>query len=430
MRKAITKRTLDAVKPEPADLFVWDTEFKGFGCKVTPKGKRVFILQYQAPGLHRTTRRYTLGTYGPMTVDQARKTARALKAQVDTGADPALSKAEDRRATKEDTVDRLFSAYIENIRDRLKPRTLELYESLAKLYIRPKLGSMPVASITKEDVRRLHSEIASNTPVTANRVVRLVRSFYSYLIDNDLFDRANPARKADRVKEKSRERFLTVEELARLGETLRVAEIVGLPPAPLHTKPPSTKRKRNPGMFKSELKPANPVAVSVLRFLLLTGWREQEALTLKWSAVDLRNGRITLDDTKTGKTAHIISAAALELLAAQPRVKDSPYVFPGRNPMHPLRETQRLWYAARHAAKLDDLRLHDLRHSAASVAASHGYSLFLIGKFLGHKTARSTERYAHLADDVRKVMADQVGNTIKEALDRAMAPAAPIRAVS
>jgi integrase len=184
-------------------------------------------------------------------------------------------------------------------------------------------------------------------------------------------------------------------------------------------------------MFKSELQPANPVAVSVLRFLLLTGWREQEAMTLQWSAVDPSTGIVTLDDTKTGKSIRILGSPALELLAAQTRVQGSPYVFPGRNPMQPLRETQRLWYAVRHAAKLDDVRLHDIRHSVASIAASHGYSLFLIGKLLGHRTTRSTERYAHLADDARKVMADQVGATIGSALTGvAAAPQAPIRRVS
>lgn len=422
MRKLLTKRVIDAIKPGPTDLFVWDTEFRGFGCKVTPKGKCVFILQYQAPGLHRVTRRYTIGDFGSITVDQARKDARSLKTQVDAGTDPSLQKAEDRRATKEDTVDRLFTAYINDIRDRLKPRTLELYESLARLYIRPALGAMPIASVTKDDVRRLHSAIASKTPVTANRVARLVRSFYSYLIDNDLFDKANPARKADRVKEQPRERFLTVDELARLGEALRVAETVGLPPAPLHSKKPSTKRRRNAGMFTSELKPANPVAVSVLRFLLLTGWREQEAMTLQWSAIDLTTGIVTLDETKTGKSIRTLGTPARDLLAAQQRVQGSPYVFPGRDPMHPLRETQRLWYAARHAAKLNDVRLHDIRHSVASIAASHGYSLFLIGKLLGHKTARSTERYAHLADDARKAAADTVSGAIAAALAAQTAP--------
>ena len=106
----------------------------------------------------------------------------------------------------------------------------------------------------------------------------------------------------------------------------------------------------------------------------------------------------------------------MELLAAQPRVKGSPYVFPGRDGMKPLREMQRLWHAARWEAKLEGVRLHDLRHSVASFAGGRGYSLFLIGKLLGHKDQRSTARYAHLADDIRQTMADDVGEVIREAM--------------
>jgi len=169
-------------------------------------------------------------------------------------------------------------------------------------------------------------------------------------------------------------------------------------------------------MFSSELQPANPVAVAALRFLIFTGWRESEALTLKWSDVNLTTGNAMLGDTKTGKSARSITAPALEVLASQPHVTGSPYVFPGRDPMRPLREIQRLWYAARWNAKLEGVRLHDLRHSVASFAGGRGYSLFVIGKLLGHKTARSTERYAHLADDARKIAADDVGETIHAAM--------------
>ena len=169
-------------------------------------------------------------------------------------------------------------------------------------------------------------------------------------------------------------------------------------------------------MFTSELQPANPFAVAALRFLMFTGWREQEALTLEWKFVGLATGIATLPDTKTGKSVRTLSAPARELLAALPRVKGSPYVFPGRDPKAPLNELQRLWYAARSEARLEDVRLHDLRHSVASFAGGRGYSLFLIGKLLGHRDQRSTARYAHLADDIRRTMADDVGEVIREAM--------------
>ena len=179
-------------------------------------------------------------------------------------------------------------------------------------------------------------------------------------------------------------------------------------------------------MFTVDPQPANPYAVAALRFLIFSGWREQEALTLRWSDVDLASGQVMLTNTKTGKSARILSAPLRELLASLPREAESPYVFPGRDPKRPLRETQRLWYAARSAAELDDVRLHDLRHSVASFAGGRGYSLFLIGKLLGHRDQRSTAKYAHLADDTRQTMADDVGGVIRDAMEFGAGSDAPV----
>jgi integrase len=183
-------------------------------------------------------------------------------------------------------------------------------------------------------------------------------------------------------------------------------------------------------MFGANPQPANPVAVAGLRLLMFTGWREKEALTLRWDAVDFSRSLVTLEDTKSGRSTRPVSAPALALIAAQPKLQGSEYVFPGRVDGKPLQEIQRLWYAVRAAAKLEGVRLHDLRHSVASIAAEQGHSLFLIGKLLGHKDQRSTARYAHLADDARKAMADSVGAQINQALSAsvgAVTAAAPIR---
>jgi integrase len=162
--------------------------------------------------------------------------------------------------------------------------------------------------------------------------------------------------------------------------------------------------------------PANPYAVDGIRFLLLIEWREQEALTLRWSAIDLERGRVTLDETKTAKSHRAIGAPAIALIAALPRVAGSAFVFPGNVEGQPLREIKRVWMAARHAANLDDVRLHDLRHTVASFAVGSGHSLYLTGKRLGHVRAATTQRYAPLADDARKAMADNVSGAIAAAL--------------
>jgi integrase len=417
MRGKITKRSVDALKPDTSsDVFLWDSEARGFGVRVKPSGAKSFVLAYYAPGMHRIRRRVTIGAYGPLTVEHGRAKATALLARVVNGDDPAREKANVRRAAREETVAKLFEQYLDDGIVRKKPRTLEFYESLGRLYIIPALGNFPVAKVTARDVADLHRDLRDK-PVTANRVVRLLRSFFYWLAKRELVSGKNPAKDTEWFPEQGRERFLTVAEMARLGQALRVAETVGLPPAPKFKKEPSKKRERNAGMFSSELQPANPVAVAALRFLMFTGWREQEALTLKWSDVTLASGSATLMDTKSGKSVRTLSAPARELLAALPRVVDSPYVFPGREPTQPLREMQRLWSAARSEAELEDVRLHDLRHSVASFAGGRGYSLFLIGKLLGHRDQRSTARYAHLADDIRQTMADDVAGVIRDAMD-------------
>lgn len=418
----ITKRSVEALKPDPArDVFLWDREIPRFGVRVKPSGAKAFVVTYYAPGMHQLRRRLTLGAYGPLTPDEARKQALALFARVARGDDPAREKAEGLRAARDDTVEKLFALYQDEGVGRRKPRTIEFYESLGRLYLLPALGRLPVAKVTAREVAVLHRSLRDK-PVTANRVVRLVRSFFYWLAKRELATGQNPAKNTEWFPEQGRERFLTVEEMARLGQALRVAETSGLSPAPEHLPEmgrkmtPLPRRPRNSGMFASDLQPANPVAVAALRFLMFTGWREREALTLKWSDVDLARGFATLMDTKSRKSVRSLSAPARELLAAQPHVHGSPYVFPGRDPTKPLRELQRLWYAARAHAGLEDVRLHDLRHSVASFAGGRGYSLFLIGKLLGHKDQRSTARYAHLADDIRQTMADDVGEGIRSAM--------------
>jgi integrase len=418
MRDKITKRKVDALRPDPPnDVFLWDKETRGFGVRLKASGSRSFVLSYYAPGLHQKRRRLTIGAYGPLTVDEARKKALELLARIANGEDPAMKAADDRRAIRDETVAALFPLYLQDGIDLRRPRTLDNYETLGRLHILPALGHLPVARVTSKDVTDLHRSMRAH-PTNANRVVQLIKAFFYWLERRELFRGDNPATKTERYPEKLRERFLTVEETAKLGEALRIAETDGIEPAPQHRKSSTGKRARNLGMFSAQARPANPSAVAALRLLIFTGWREKEALTLRWDAVSFETSTATLEDTKAGRSVRSLSAAALELIAAQPRLAGSDYVFPGKVPGKPLQEIQRLWYAVRHAANLADVRLHDLRHNVASTAAAQGYSLFLIGKLLGQKDLRSTDRYAHLTDDARKAMADKVASTIADAMNK------------
>jgi integrase len=176
--------------------------------------------------------------------------------------------------------------------------------------------------------------------------------------------------------------------------------------------------------------PASPYAVAALRFLILTGWREGEALGLQWDQVDFARSLVTLRDTKTGRSDRHIGAPALTLLSELPRLKSSPFVFPGRQSPNQkaathLVEIKRVWEAVRHAAKLEGVRLHDLRHSFASVGASGGLSLPMIGALLGHREVSTTQRYAHLGDDPRKAAADRVAEHVAAAMQETEEAARP-----
>ena len=204
-----------------------------------------------------------------------------------------------------------------------------------------------------------------------------------------------------------------------MGTALTSAETVGMPPAP------TRRRKRKTGVTSKhrpksvdDLKPANLFAVAAIRFLLLSGWREMEALNLRWNEIDTARRVATLPDTKTGRSIRPLGAPALALLDALPRIAESPYVFPGRAPEKPLVEINRVWYAVRLAAGLEDVRLHDLRHSFASAVASSGGSLLIIRALLGHKDTSTTAKYAHLFEDPVKATADATANQISGWLAR------------
>jgi integrase len=413
----ITKRSVDALRPfKTADNFLWDEELRGFGIRTKPSGAKSFLISYYAPERHRKRERLTLGQYPNMTVDEARKEARRQLGRVAHGDNPAAERQETRRALRDDTVANLLDEYLEYGRAHFKARTMELYEGIARLYVLPAFGKLLITEVGVREVDQLHRKL-KRKPVMANRVVRFVKSFYYWLEKRDLYTGRNPASRVELFKEKPAERYLSDEELSKIGEALRIAETAGLRPAPYHRMKPSNKRKRNAGMLTSEPRRADPTAVAALRFLLQTGWREGEALGLRWSEVDMTTGLVTLPDTKTGKSQRILGAPTLEVLRRVPRIVGSPYVFPGKDPSKPLESVHRLWTAVRHAAGLDDVRLHDLRHTVASKAGGMGVSLFVIGKILGHRSIQSTERYAHLADDTRKTTADAVSQKIQDALE-------------
>lgn len=411
----LTKRSVDAIKPAAADLFLWDDELPGFGLRVWPSGRKVYVAQYRLGGRGSRTRRLTIGTHGVLTPEQAREEARQALAAVARGEDPSAATLEAAEA-----LSAVVPYYLAHVEAKRKPTTATEYRRIFAEYVQPKLGARRLDEITTGDLARLH-EAMRKTPVQANRVLARLSSLFTWAATSGFLPKAhpNPTTGVSRYREEGKERYLTAAESLRLGEALTLAATKGLPAAPGRSKPRKTgKTAKHANKRWNTVHPADPIAVSALRFLYLTGTRKSESLRLSWREVDLERGCLRLGDSKTGAKVVQLGGPAVQLLAELPRVEGSPWVFPGANPSKPLATVRRVWEAVRHAAKLGDVRLHDLRHSFASAAASGGASLLVIGALLGHKRPETTKRYAHLTDDLVRATANRVATDLAVAAER------------
>ena len=263
--------------------------------------------------------------------------------------------------------------------------------------IKPALGQIRLTDISRAHVARLHASLADR-PIAANRAVDLLSAILAWAERvGGRPDHSNPCRHIERYPEKARERLLSAVELARLGEVLEN----------------STEDWR---------------AVAAIRLLLFTGARVGEIRSLRWEYIDASRGIARLPDSKTGAKNLYLAPAALAILDALPRVGDR-YVLPGDRDGQHFVGIGHPWERIRHAAGLDDVRLHDLRHNVASVAAASGNSLFVIGKLLGHRQTSTTERYSHLSPDPVLAVAQRTSDRITEMLRGDRQPAGEISAV-
>jgi len=383
----ISKRTVDLASPRDTRYDIWDSELKGFGVRVEVSGLKSFLVRYRHLGRRRLL---SLGRLGEITPEQARVLAHKALAKVREGTDPLDERNQDRSAM---TVKKLIYCFLsDHVDEKRKARTAYHYRSLLKHYLEPKYGNKKAQELTRADMAKLHLEM-KRVPHQANRLLAVVGSMYTFgdrqgLTPEDF----NPVRKIERFKESRRERFLTSEELRRLGQAFYEME--------------------TSGRFGT--------AIQALKFLLFTGARLNEALKLKWSYVDLERGLLLLPDSKTGKksiTLNSISAAILcDLKEKADLKKHGEYVFYGDYPMVPRCDLKKPWAAVTQAAELEGLRIHDLRHSFASIGAGAGLGLPIVGKLLGHTQAATTQRYAHLDTDPLRKAANAIGERIAEAL--------------
>jgi integrase len=382
----LTQAFVDAQAADGGDRIVFDRQVPGLGLRITPTGNRIFIAQARVGG---RKRRITVGFARTMSLAQARTETLHVLAELRGGKDPTHERKA--RQSGSVTVAALAEKWMADfVRPKLKPRTAFDYERLLAKHILPALGHLTVAHITHEHVERLHVDMA-RTPRRANYTIATVRALLNFGIKHGLRPAAsNPARGIKMYREKARERFLSEAEIGTAAEAIEKAEREGK---------------------------IGPFGAAGLRLALFTGARSGEITAIQWGHIDWQRKLIRLPDSKTNepRTIHL-SDAAVEVLKTVPRV--GPYVIAGAVPEGPYKNLSRAWIVARAYAGLDDVRLHDLRHSYASLAAGRGVPLQMIGKLLGHKVVATTQRYAHLARDAAAAVNDELGAAMQAAIKK------------
>jgi integrase len=340
----------------------------------------MFVFKTRITGRQRW---FTIGKFGqPWTVEMAEKRVKVIQGEIAKDADPAALRDE---RLQNPTVAEAAGGFLEREISKRSETTQVQYRDFLERLVYPKFGKTKVADIKPGDVSSLHFALRK-TPVTANRVVAVLSSFFAWC-EREGFrpKQSNPAYGIEKNKETSRERFLSARELARLGIALSRAE-----------------RNETETVF----------ALAAIRLLIFTGCRRDEILQLRWSDVDLDRAMIRLPNSKTGPRTVYLSAPAISVLASLPRVAKNPFVIVGDRDRQHLVNLRKAWVRICKVARLRGVRLHDLRHSFASVGVSGGASLPIIGRLLGHSKAATTEKYSHLAADPVRAANEAVGNQI------------------
>ncbi len=384
----LTKRVIDSLtttSDRPA--YLWDDGLAGFGVKALPTGAKKYIVKYRvgAGGRTATQRWLTLGAHGQLTCDQARQMAQQALAAVARGEDPQGVNFMQRTApTLKDVWERFESTHLVS----RKPQTISEYRSQWRDIIEPALGRSRIEEISRSDVDRLHKSLG-NTPYRANRAIALLSRLMTLAEAWELRAQGtNPCRFVERYKEKARTRYLSFDELKQLGEALHKLEATGQ---------------------------IQPGAVNAIKMLLLTGARRDEILTAQWAWVDWDRRLIRLPDSKTGSKDIFLSDEAVRVLKDQQRLSgaiDGHYIFPGRSAGKRMVNLRKPWTRVCEAAEISGVRIHDLRHTAASIAVGEGSTLSVIGRLLGHTQAQTTMRYAHVDIDPALVAANKIGSVV------------------
>lgn len=379
-RIKLTTKTIEQLEVKEKAYTVWDSEIRGFGIRVWASGSKVFTFKYE----QRCKQHWiTLGKFGELTFEQAKKKALKLRLQVTDGQKPGEEAQATRKAL---TVSELCDRFIaEHVDVKTKASTAREYRRTIERDIRPALGDLKVREVSPKDLHALHHKLSS-APIQANRTLAVASKMFKLAELWGLRSQnTNPCQLIQRMPEKRRERFLSESELKHIGSAFDELEAAG---------------------------EIDLFACAALRMLILTGARLGEITGLQWSMVDLENGFLRLPDSKTGAKVIFLNPPAISVLGDLPQILGNPFVFPGEAEGQHITNLSKSWDRIKGKAHLSGVRIHDLRHTFASIAAKSGLSLQIVGALLGHAHPSTTKRYTHFASRPLLDGSKQVGELL------------------
>ncbi|MYJ54630.1 MAG: site-specific integrase [Nitrospira sp. SB0672_bin_25] len=384
----MTERSIREAKAGDKAFILWDSQIKGLGAKIFPGGEKSFVLSYRVNGAKRLS---TIARVSELSLKAARERAGQELVRIRSGeTDPLERRREAREApTVNDLWDRFLTEYApERITlGRMTTGTLKDYRNQAHRYLLPVLGRMKVRDVRRTDIERM-ARIMAHVPVQRNRTLAFASRLFTVAEHWSLrANYTNPCRGVVRAREEPRDRILSDSELAALGKTL------------------------------TSLADRYPVPVNVIRFASVTGFRIMEAAGIQWSNINFERGCVTLPQTKVGRQVRALPPAALELLKSMPRINDCDFVFTTTGKVSvAYKHLDEVFKMVCQKARIENVRMHDLRRTVATTAAGQGVGLTVLRDLLGHKTVQMAVRYARQADSAVAAAVEQTGGNIASAM--------------